>query len=354
MSRVLSRLSDSGWHQWQYRSVTVDARLGKLSRTMFLKTHDYEPGAINRVCEVISNADIPVFTGYLVDVLGNHNAGYTYVGVSLTHNLVMNDATNSVLLKGLPIWQVLQSICSRVAVPLDSFNTTFTNPIAKFRVKRGQQYAKALQDMVQARRLVLTDNGFGEASLMTLEDESPSRTVEAGHGAVQGEIDLQLRMSKLYASYLVRGQRELLENEVDEKGLTLLAGAVTGLTERNTTKVFPAKSTTTKLDAQQYTEWQAKMALAAAYKVKLVLSDWDTGVGDIVSVFDDLKGIDEDFVVETVQFTDTPTVFEQSKLALTLPEAFSFRPLKPATPRRNEAWQIKKRASRGLKVELNG
>jgi prophage tail gpP-like protein len=222
-------------------------------------------------------------------------------------------------------------------------------------VKRGQQYARALQDVVQTYRLVLTDNGFGEASLISITDESaaPVRTFEAGMGVIQAEIDMEVKMTQLYSRYLVRGQRELVENEVDEIGIGLVAGGVRGLTERETTKVFPSKVTSTKLDAQQYAEWQAKMALSKAYRLSFTISDWDSDVGDVVNVIDDEKGIDEAFVIESVRFTDAPNTQEHSALGLTLPTAYSFRPLRKGTTQRTDTWQIKKRAARGLKVALD-
>jgi hypothetical protein len=104
--------------------------------------------------------------------------------------------------------------------------------------------------------------------------------------------------------------------------------------------VLPNRSAVSKADAQRFVAWQAQKALAAAVQITATHSEWTDGIdtGARVHVRVPSRAIDEDVVVSSISYTVGQSAVDQWVATCTLPDAYSFRPLRPAVERRVAGW----------------
>ena len=108
-----------------------------------------------------------VFTGFLEDLSGSPLTGYSAGLRSKALNLDKFDATgNEYFAASNTVRSVVAVVTKRAGVTIGAVPDVRVN---KFRIRRGTNYRRALQELAETYQLVLTDDAFGRLGLFGLD-----------------------------------------------------------------------------------------------------------------------------------------------------------------------------------------
>ena len=268
-----------------------------------------------------------VFTGVLETTSENPWTGYTYGLRSLVSALDKFDATGGEHFgRGSTVRSIAGALCGRAGVALGSIPHVRVN---RFRIKRGDNYRQALQQLAETHQLVVTDDAHGRLVMFGLEPGArlrPRAIWAQGSAPTLDPVSPQLDISNLRAEYICRGQRVLAKGDLDAQNDEEIGETLSGAALPASRHVLPNKAATSRADALRLLDWTAKKRVGAALQVPLAVSEYPGDPGYAVRFLASLSldsgdrlQISDTFVVSSVS---ADFVQQKFQVVLRLPEVY--------------------------------
>lgn len=294
------RVQTASGRDVHFAACTLNRGIEQAMSVLQLQTHDVLLADLGQEIQVTWHGK-RVFTGTLEDLDGNPLIGFSLGFRSRVVNLDKFDATgNEYFAAKNTVRAIVAVVAGRAGVVIGSVPHV---PVNKFRIKRGTNYRKALQELAETYQLVVSDDALGRLVLFGLDPSTrpaPATTWAQGQAPTVGPITAQLDISDLRAEYVCRGQRALVDGDFDADNEEEIGETLAGAALPASRKVLPNKAASSRADAVRLLDWTAKQAVARAIQIKVPINEYPGDPGFAVRVRADVKlpGESSRFVID--------------------------------------------------------
>ena len=316
----LPRILDTKGRELGYSSLSLSRSLEQIASKLQFSSHESYADLLSQV--VIVDDGETRFTGILEQITGDEVNGFSHSARSLTSTLLLVDAAGNEQFRRSTIRTVVEALANFADVNVAAAPT---DRVQRFRLQKGEDAGRALQRLADAHRFVITDDASGAIHAYRAPEKASAIWVERS-GSITRPIGLDLNFTHLRNEWVCRGQREVVTGDLDSDGTGQLEISVTTGSPRKTRRVLPNRSATSRADARNFVEWQAKKALASTVRVTVVHNRWPAEVGTRVRIRARSLNIDEDFIVASLALEASESAV-QVTASCVLPDVYEFRPL---------------------------
>lgn len=333
------RLLGPSGERIEIESLQLTRSLEQLSGVLSWTSRESVADRLVRECEVRDRTGRRLFRGFIERCQGSPTAGFSCTARSLTSALVVTDAAGTEYFRRSSALAILRTLAVRTGVPMAS-GAAPTRTVRRFRLERGESYARALQRLAGTHRFIVTDDANGGLRGYTLPATVDAQWVDGSFPVIDA-IAVDLDFADWRDEWVCRGQREVVSPELAEGNAQIRVAIATGA-RRKSRRVLPSRSASSKADAARFVEWQARKALAATVGVEVGLAEWPAGVdaGSRVHVRSPSQGIDDELIVAGLSLEINGSTY-RARASCVPPETYSFRPLRGGTvEKRVDRWKV--------------